>query len=372
MPMSTAQLVHPIEAPAAAPPEPPESRRWLVVLFTTLAALLTLMLVTSETGPGKLRDPHPVVTHLVNGNPRASRPFLGFDYWPQLWQVIGFGGAAILLFVYGRKSWRERRMHNGLCITLAAGGMFVFDPLYNWLGYFPTDPRFLHIPHGALPWSDLAPTFEPVFFFPLYMLWLTGIALLSNTIWGKLRAREIRKRGPGSWMARHPIISLLIVCKLTTVIDFGGFRLGALTDAFIFTQAPGPLLNGGHTSQMQLLWEPILFPLTIMATSLLFYRDAEGTTIHGRTARRLRSFRRFPRLTEVGVAWSILATSYIVCLLGMAALRFTGQSDSLAQPWPYSDTKVYDPDGLYRQAGAPGVKRGGSGNWHIVRPTLDH
>ena len=351
-----------------APPEPPESRKWLVVAFTLLGALMALMIVTGQTGPGALRDPRPVAPYTVDGYPRANPPFLGFAYWPYLWQAIGFGGAAILLFVYGRKSWRERRMHNGLCVVFATGGMFLFDPLYNWLGYFPTDPRFLHIPHGALPWSDLAPTFEPVFFFPLYMVWLTAIALLSNAIWRKLRARGIRRRGPGSWMARHPIISLLLVCKLTTVIDFGGFRLGTLTQAFIFSQAPGPLLSGGRTSQMQLLWEPILFPLTIMATSLLFYRDADGMTIHGRAARRLASFRRFPRITEVGVAWSILATSYAICLFGMGILRFTGQDAKLATPWPYPDTQVYDPDGLYHQAGAPGLERRGSGDWDISRP----
>ena len=347
------------------PQEPPESRGWLIAAFTVLGALLTLMLATAETGPGALRDPDPIATHLVNGNPRANEPFLGFEYWPQLWQVVGFGGAAILLLVYGRRSWNERRMHNGLCVTLAAGGMYFFDPFYNWLGYFPTDPRFLHIPHGVLPWADLAPTFEPVFFFPLYMVWLTGFALLAHWIWSKLHART----GPDSWMRRHPIISLLIVSKLVTgVLDWSGFRLGALTEGFIFSQAPGPLIDGGETSQMQLLWEPLLFPLTVMATCLLLYRDANGTTIHGRTARRLRSFRRFPRLTEVAVAWSIIATAYVICLIGMGVLRFTGQTDTIATPWPYQDTQVYDPDGLYEKAGEPGLKRGGSGNWDIIRP----
>jgi Spirocyclase AveC-like len=348
-----------------APAEPPEARRWLVVAFTVLGALLTLMIVTAETGPGKLRDPNPVGTHIVDGFPRANAPFLGFDHWPLLWQAVGFGGAAILLLVYGRRSWIERRMHNGLCVTFAAGGMFLFDPIYNWLGYFPTDPRFLHIPHGALPWSDLAPTFEPVFFFPLYMVWLTGFALLAHWTWSKLRART----RPDSWMRRHPIISLLIVCKLVTgVLDWSGFRLGALTEGFIFSQAPGPLIDGGETWQMQLLWEPLLFPLTVMATCLLLYRDANSRTIHGRAARRLRSFRRFPRLTEVAVAWSIVALAYVVCLLGMGALRFTGQVDSVARPWPYQDTQVYDPDGLYEKAGAPGLKREGDANWHVVRP----
>jgi hypothetical protein len=328
-----------------APPEPAASRTWLIVAFAALGGLIALMLATAETGPGALRNPHPVAAHVVDGYPRANAPWLGFDYWPQLWQAIGFTGAAVLLLVFGYKSWQTRRMHNGLCVTLAAGGMYLFDPVYNWLGYFPTDPRFLHVPHGALPWADLAPTFEPVFFLPLYMLWLTAPALLAHFIWSKLRPRS-------GWMRRHPIISLLIVCKLLTLVtDFWGFRLGIVTEAFIFSQAPGPLISGGHTHQMQLLWEPLLFPLTILATTLLLYRDdATGMTIHGRVARRLRTFRRLPRLTEVAVAWSVIATAYVICLGAMAALRFTGQSSHLAKPWPYSDTRVYDPNGRYRDA----------------------
>ncbi|NKQ55468.1 spirocyclase AveC family protein [Amycolatopsis sp. K13G38] len=353
------------------PAEPPESRKWLVVLFIAFASLMTLLIVTGETGPGALRDSNPTATHVVDGYPRANPPLLGFEYWPQLWQAIGFGGAAILLIVFGMKSWRARRMHNGLVVTFAAGGMMAFDPLYNWLGYFPTDPRFLHIPHGATPWSDLAPTFEPVFFWPLYMLWLTAPALLAHWVWTKLRDRARRRKGPGTWMQRHPLLSLLLVCKLVTLpLDWGGFRLGILTDAFIFSQAPGPLVSAGHTSQMQLLWEPILFPLTIMATSLLFYRDSEGRTLHGRAARKVRTFVRFPRLTEFVVAWSIIALSYVICLSGMAVLRFTGQADELARPWPYQDTQVYDPDGLYQQSGEPGLKRTGSGDFDLIRPVI--
>jgi hypothetical protein len=332
---------------------------------------MTYLLAIAETGPGKLRDPKPIGTHVVDGYPRANPPVLGFEYWPQLWQAIGFAGGGILLIIFGVKSWRARRMHNGLCVTLAAGGMMAFDPFYNWLGYFPTDPRFLHIPHGTTPWSDLAPTFEPVFFWPLYMIWLTGPALLAHWVWAKWRARAYRLKGEQSWMHRHPLLSLLLVCKLVTFpIDWGGFRLGALTEAFIFSQAPGPMLAGGNTTQMQLVWEPILFPLTIMATSLLFYRDDDGQTLHGKAARKLRTYAWFPRLTECAVAWSIIAVAYVVCLGGMASLRFTGQSDELARPWPYQDTQVYDPDGLYRQAGEPGLTRPGSGNFDFIRPEL--
>ncbi|WP_320671815.1 spirocyclase AveC family protein [Patulibacter defluvii] len=379
--MSAIETTAPRLGPAPRPPtplladpdEPAPSRRWLVVAFGVLALIFGAMLAVAETGPGALRDPNPIGTHWVNGNPRANAPFLGFDYWPQLWQAVGFGGAAILLGVFGWRSWRSRKLENGLLVTFAAGGMYFFDPFYNWLGYFPTDPRFLHIPHGTIPfWSDLAPTFEPVFFFPLYMVWLVYPALLTHWIWGRLRNRAQRRKGPDTWMQRHPLISLLIVCKCVTfTLDLAGFRAGTVTEAFIFSQAPGPLISGGDTSQAQLLWEPLLFELTMMATCLLFYRDAEGRTPQRRLARKLRTFARFPRFTEFAAAWSIIALAYVVCLVGMGTLRFTGQTDKLAQPWPYEDTQVYDPDGLYRQAGAPGLKRTGDGNWNGTRPTWD-
>jgi hypothetical protein len=191
-----------------APPEPAESRRWLIVLFCVFCALMGLLVATGQTGPGTLRDPHPLAGHMVDGYPRANPPLWGFQYWPQLWQAIGSGGAAILLVVFGIKSWRAKRMDNGLLVTFAAGGMMAFDPIYNWLGYFPTDPRFLHIPHGATPRSDLAPTFEPVFFWPLYMLWLTAPALLAHWLWKKWRSRAFRLKDMRSWMHRHPLLSL--------------------------------------------------------------------------------------------------------------------------------------------------------------------
>ncbi|MCW3013454.1 MAG: hypothetical protein JWO02_546 [Solirubrobacterales bacterium] len=352
-------------------PEPAPSRAWLVVAFGVFGSLLGYMLAISETGPGALRDPNPIGTVMTDGYPRANEPWLGFDHWPQLWETIGFGGAAILLAVYGTKSWRARRMHNGLVVTFAAGGMYAFDPIYNWLGYFPTDPRLMHLPHGTIPfWSDLAPTFEPVFFFPLYMVWLMCPALVAHAVWKRVRARNLVRKGPDSWMQRHPLWSLLIVCKLVTLVtDFGGFRLGTQTEVFIFSQAPGPLIAGGDTSQAQLLWEPLLFPLTVLATSLLLYHDKDGMTIHGRAARRLRTFRRLPRLTEFAVAWSVIALAYTVALIGMGTLRVTGQTDKVAKPWPYEDTQVYDPDGLYEKLGAPGLKREGDGNLNIRRPT---
>ena len=151
-------------------------------------------------------------------------------------------------------------------------------------------------------------------------------------------------------------------------LDLAGFRMGCLTEAFIFTQAPGPLIAGGTTGQAQWLWEPLLFELTMLACTLAMYRGRDGLLFHERVAPRLRMHARFPGFAQFTAAWTLMAFSYVVCLTGMGALRFTGQVDKLGTPWPYADTQVYDPDGLYDAACQPGQKREGSGNWDLIRP----
>lgn len=345
-----------------------DGRRWLIAAFGLFGALMTWMLVTAQTGPGALANHEPLPAGLkvyhYNGGLRANPPYLGWTGWMYLWQAIGIGGGTAILGYYGWLSWRDRRMHPKLALSFAAGGMYAFDPFYNWLGYFPTNPAYLHVPRGFSPWSDLAPTFEPVFFFPLYIVWLIIPALIAHGIW-----KRVMRRGAG-WVQRHPLLTLVIVCKCVTFpVDLGGFRLGCVTEAFIFSQAPGPMIAGGTTGQAQWLWEPLLFELTMMATTLLLYRGRDGLTVQERITRRLRSSWRFPYLTEVSVAWTLIALSYVVCLGGMAALRFTGQDTHLGRPWPYLDTQVYDPDGLFKAACTPGQKRAGDANLDGIRPT---
>jgi hypothetical protein len=350
-----------------------EGRRWLVVTLAGLAAVVALMLATAQTGPGSLRAPVPegVRVYMVNGLPQTVKPFLGWTGWIYLWQAIGFGGGALLVGLFSLRSWRARRMDPMLAVTLAAGAMFAFDPVYNWLGYFPTNPAFLHIPHGATPWSDLAPTFEPVFFFPLYMVWLVVPALITQAIWTGLHNRGLRRRGERAWTDRHPLLSRLILCKLVCFpLDFGGFRIGCLTLAFMFSQSPGPTIGTGQATQSQLLWEPLLFELLMMAACMLLYRNREGLSFQQRIARRLRLYARRPQLSEFLAAFGILAVAYSSCLAGMAGLRFTGAADHLAQPWPYASTQAYDPDGLYRSACEPFQTRTGSANVDLIRPRL--
>jgi hypothetical protein len=344
------------------PPADPvqESRAWLVVALGVTAGVALLMLLVGERGPHELAVPVPHPAHLVGGVPRAHHPLWGVQYWPQIFEVASVLLAGTLLVVFARASWRERRLHPGLALVYASAGMYLFDPIFNWSWYFPTDPRFLHWPINW-PYVSINPTAEPMTFLPAYTFWLMLPAVVTRGLWWVGR-RRIRT---GGRIERHPLLSLIVLSAAVSIVwDFCGFTLGCVTEVFFFSQAHGPVLRAGHTSQHPLL-EPLLFPLVIIATCVLFtWRDDRGNTAAHQIARRLPTFGRVPRLTEVVAAWAILASAYAVCL-GTSTLvfRILTTPHSLARPWPYPDTKVWDPDGLYQKAGEPGPYRHGKLDW---------
>jgi hypothetical protein len=359
--MSVLEQVRPgrPSSPTGASTEEP-SRTWLVVTLGATVAVAAFMLAVGQRGPHQLAVPVPHPAHLVDGTPRAHHPLWGVQYWPQIFEIASILLAGTLIATFARLSWKERRLHPGLAVTYAATGMYLFDPIFNWSWYFPTDPRFLHWPINW-PYVSINPTSEPMTFMPAYTFWLMIPAVITYGLW-----RGVQRRSrPGGFTQRHPVISLFLLGSAVAIpFDFAGFTLGCVTEVFVFTQTHGPTFRAGHTSQHP-LWEPLLFPLLITATCVLFcWRDDRGNTAAGRLARRLPTFPRVPRLTEVVAAWAILAAVY-GSVLGTSTLvfRIFTTPHTLARPWPYPDTKVWDPDGLYRKAGEPGPYRAGTLNW---------
>jgi Spirocyclase AveC-like len=338
------------------PPDVRPSRRWLVGIWTILAAIVALMLVVGRRGPGpRINRSLPPRSFIVHGAAYAQRPLWGIGYWPQIFEIASVVLAVALLAVFSRLSWRERRLHPGLTLVLAATGMYLLDPIFNWSWYFPTDPRFLHWPINW-PYVRINPTSEPMAFMPAYTFWLMIPALITYAIWRPLRGRP---RARHSWIERRPLVALVLLGSAVSIPwDFCGFWLGTVTKVFIFSQATSPLVRAGQASQQPILWEPLLFPMVITGTCVLFaWRDDKGDIIPVRIARRLRTFRAFPRLSEIIVAWAILAIIYLGSALGAGAFVFRGVTTPrhLARPWPYADTRVYDPNGLYQKAGQPGL-----------------
>jgi len=316
-------------------------RRWLVVVFTLFGAAMTLMLVTAETGPpGNWRDPTQA------GPARANPPVAGL---PPTGRCCGrpSGSAAprSCLLVYGRRSWRARRMDNGLAVHLRGRRDVPVRPVLQLARLLPDRPALSCTSRtGCSPGPTLAPTFEPVFFYPLYMVWLVAPALLSHAIWKRIRAR----RAPGSWMYRPP------APEPAARLQAGdpGHRLRRLSPRHPAPRPSSSPRRPGRSSAADTAGRPSCCGSRCSSPP---HRDGHvtalstATTSAGRSTAapraRLRSFARFPRLTEVAVAWSIIAASYVGCLAGMATpcaspARTTSWPSPGLTPTPRSTTQT--------------------------------
>ncbi|HZE65854.1 MAG TPA: spirocyclase AveC family protein, partial [Sporichthyaceae bacterium] len=89
-------------------------------------------------------------------------------------------------------------------------------------------------------------------------------------------------------------------------------------------------------------------------TAVLLWRDADGASVGTRIAARVRGLHGRPVAGEVVVAIVITALAYVPYNAVWASFRLTNSADTVARPWPYENTKVYDPKGDYARAGVPG------------------
>jgi hypothetical protein len=87
---------------------------------------------------------------------------------------------------------------------------------------------------------------------------------------------------------------------------------------------------------------------------VLIWRDDTGRTQAERIALRWRYAARRPRLAEFAVIAVAVNIAYAPFFLGFTALRITDSATSVATPWRYLETKVYDPQDHYRTSGVPG------------------
>jgi hypothetical protein len=74
-------------------------------------------------------------------------------------------------------------------------------------------------------------------------------------------------------------------------------------------------------------------------------------------SQRIRTFRPFrarPALATFAVMFAILNVAYFCYGASFGVIRATGAATSVACPWPFPEAKVYDPQGLYAEAGQPG------------------
>jgi hypothetical protein len=118
--------------------------------------------------------------------------------------------------------------------------------------------------------------------------------------------------------------------------------------------APFGSVADGTQHQFPLLFNSGLITLPMATAGVLLWRDDTGRTQAERLASRWGRLGRRPRLREFAVMAGAVCIAYAPFFLGFWALRITDSAHVVAKPWPYLESKVYDPHGHYRQAGVPG------------------
>jgi hypothetical protein len=127
------------------------------------------------------------------------------------------------------------------------------------------------------------------------------------------------------------------------------------TQLYIYSQViPFGSFAAGKPYQFPLIWESALVTLVMIPAGVLLYRDDTGRTQAEKLARRVRFFRTRPALGTFLVMFVIINVAYFAYGAGFALIRATKSATSVACPWPFPESKVYDPNGFYEENGQPG------------------
>jgi hypothetical protein len=142
------------------------------------------------------------------------------------------------------------------------------------------------------------------------------------------------------------------------------------TGLYIYSQViPWGSVSAGTTFQFPLIWESALVTVVMIPAGVLCYRDDTGRTQAEKLARRSPWLRTRPALATFLVMAGILNVAYFVYGAGFGAIRASKLATAVACPWPYSEAKVYDPQGFYEREGQPGPYSEGHWNgWMTAQP----
>jgi hypothetical protein len=248
-------------------------------------------------------------------------------------------------------AWRRYPRHPNLLMLIAGTCVVWLDPPANWVSYVVYNPELFHYPEDW-PWMSLSPTVEPLVDFA-YATALVGPVFLGMPLLRKLQAR----RPIDAFVWRHPLLCL------SAIMFVIGFFVDAILEIFcvstkIYTYSQVPPFGSifvGEYNQFPLIWESSLVPAVMICAALLLYRDDTGRTQAEKLAQRLRIVSNRPALAAFLLMLGMLSMTYFSIFGGgWWLIRAGGFATSVACPWPYPQTKVYDPQGFYEKAGHPG------------------
>jgi hypothetical protein len=334
---------------------------WVAIVIVIAA------IARNARGPDDL-DPR-VKNPAVTGHPRPVSALWGGQHWMSQLQTGTAVVMAILVVVFV-VMWRRYPRHPILLMAIAAEGIVWLDPVMNWAPYAVYNPLLWHWPE-TWPLASLAPTIEPFVVFGYVTFYF---APYFPAIW--ILRRLQRGRDEAAFVRRHPLLSLgLLTFAIGFVFDAALEIFCIRAGLYIYSQVvPFGSIWAGKAYQFPLLWESSLVTDVMITSAVLLYRHDDGVRVVEKLAARFRIWAGRPALRLFIVMFAMLNVSYLTYGLGFAILRWSGAATSVACPYPYPESKVYDPQGKYAEAGQPGPYLSGSWNgWeslHSGRPNV--
>ncbi len=323
----------------------PKRSLWPFFWLMFAVVIVSLVAHNARTGPqsDRIRNPN------VEGNPRPVKPIFGFDHWVTVLEIFTIIACTIIIIVL-LIAWRRNPRSPLLMMALITTFIVWQDSIMNWSPFAVYNPDLWHWPEDW-PLVSISPTVEPFLVFG-YVLFYFGPYFPAVWILRKIQARK----PVDSFVWRHPLWSM---AGLILVI---GFIFDAMleitlvrTGMYIYSQVPpwGSIL-AGDTFQFPLIWESIMVTWVMIPAGILVYRDDTGKTVAEKLAQKARIFPKRPFLGMFIVMFVFINVAYFAYGGGFWLLKVSRVSTSVACPWPYSEAKVYDPQGFYQINGQPG------------------
>ncbi|WP_280436109.1 spirocyclase AveC family protein [Nocardia carnea] len=284
--------------------------------------------------------------------------------WLTVGQLLGvvLFIATVIACVWG---WRRHPGHPVILMVIATSTLLWVDPYNNWAIGLVYNPDLWHFPR-EWPWLNLSPVIEPLTSF----VYAPYILLPYFLVMPILRAVQ-RRRGPDSFVWRHPLISLAVltfICGVIWDILLEVFLVHTQFLTYTHVVEFGSI-NAGKNTQFPLLWASVLITIVMIPASLLLYRDDTGRSQAEKIARRFEFHDRRPNLATFLVMAIVLSVMMFSFSSAFWVLRATGAASTVACPWPYPAAKTWDPHGYYESEGAPGPFTAGAGStWQIGQP----
>jgi hypothetical protein len=316
----------------------------VLVVVGAVAAIAVAVNARTGVGADRIRNPN------VTGAPRPVEPLFGFDHWITLHQIglILMMVTLVTAFVIG---WRRHPGHPVLLMALAVTLLVWQDPIMNWAPYAVYNPTLWHWPE-TWPLVSMSPTVEP-FIVIGYATFYMAPFFPAVVVLRRLQARRPVK----SFVWRHPLICLSgLILAIGFVFDAGLEIFLVRTQLYIYSHViPWGSFAAGKWYQFPLIWESALVSTVMIPAGVLLYKDDTGRTQAEKLAQKLLFLRSRPTLGTFAVMFAVVNFTYFFLYGGgFALMKDTRAASSVACPWPYPETKVYDPQGFYEEAGQPG------------------